>query len=58
MDDTEKEHIENEGQHEEVMLEASKETMESHDFEIDNWCVNVGYAGLDDEELPHDGNNT
>ena len=57
-DDTEKELVENEGQYEEVIPEASKETMESHDFEIDNWCVNVGYASLDDGELHHECNNT
>ena len=36
--------------HKQMMLEASKETKESHDFEIDNLCLNASYAGQEDEK--------
>ena len=51
-------HMEDSEQQEDLMTEASSETKRSYDFKSDNLCINAGYAGLIDDELPHEDNNT
>ena len=48
--DADRNPVDNGYQHEIMMREASKESMESHVFETDNLCVNARFVGIEDEE--------
>ena len=50
-------HMEGSKQQEDLMVEASSETKRYYVFKSDNLCVNAGYIGLNDGELPREGKN-